>query len=191
MTRANITSGHPYGTIWKKTLGLAPFRKRRSSAASNSQARGLSELVTRRGDVLLVDDAAAIDLQPEPIPPDWILSGIPSASAKMVRRSKDWVSNIAVWECTAGRFNWYYSKDEILFVVSGSATLTNERGDERELGPGDTVFFPAGVSCTWPVKDRIRKVAIVRETLWRPLGVCVKVWAKLGRIVGLSDKSPL
>jgi uncharacterized cupin superfamily protein len=156
-----------------------------------SASSGLSFLRAGRDDVLLVKNAAAIDLEPEPIPRDWILSGTPVASAKMLLRTRDWASSIVVWECTAGRFNWHYNKDEILFIVSGQATLTNDRGEEREFGPGEVVFFPAGVSCTWHVKDRIRKVAILRETLWRPLGMCVKAWAKLLRTVGVGSKSPL
>jgi uncharacterized protein len=53
-------------------------------------------------------------------------------------------SVILVWECTAGRFHWHYVKDEVLVVVVGEAFVTNEKGEERRLGPGDLAFFPAG-----------------------------------------------
>lgn len=140
---------------------------------------------------ILLADPVAVDLQPEPIPHDWILSGEPEASAKMLARSDDWMSTIVVWECTPGRFNWHYNKDEILVVLSGDATITNDKGEERRFQAGDVVFFPAGVSCTWVVKNRIRKVAILRETLWRPLGMGLKAWSKVLRMVGLAGKSPL
>lgn len=163
----------------------------RANPDSVSPTGGLSYLVTGKGDVLLLDNPAEIDLEPEPIPPEWILSGAPEASAKLLLRGRDWLQSIVVWECTPGRFNWHYNKDEILFIVFGHATLTSYGGEEREFGPGDTVFFPAGVSCTWQIKDRVRKVAILRETLWWPLGMTVKVWLKLLRTVGLGGKSPL
>ena len=190
-TLSTVSGKSRYNSTLQKALRLIPFGKTRVPASSISPARGLSYLTTSQGDVLLVDNPGAIDLEPEPIPRDWILSGAPEASAKTLQRGRDWLQSIVVWECTAGLFKWHYNKDEILFVIAGHATLTNERGEEREFGPGDTVFFPAGVSCTWLIKDRVRKVAILRETLWWPLGVFVKVWAKLLRMLGLAGKSPL
>jgi len=175
----------------QKAFRLVPFMKGRARSTSISPASGLSYLKTHQGNVLVVDNPAVIDLEPEPVPHDWIVSGSPEAKARMVLRSRDWLQSIVIWDCTAGQFNWHYNKDEILFVISGHATLTNESGEEREFGPGDTVFFPAGVSCTWLVKDPVRKVAILRETLFWPLGVFVKVWLKLFRMVGLAGKSPL
>ena len=185
---SNVSGKSRNHSTLQKALNGISFRRKKRGPDSIS---GLSHLITGRGEVFLVDDPGAIGLEPEPIPRDWILSGAPQASAKMLMRGRDWLQSIVVWECTPGRFNWHYNKDETLFVVAGHATLTNERGEEREFGPGDTVFFPAGVSCTWLIKDRIRKVAILRETLWWPLGVCVKIWAKLLRMVGLGGKSPL
>jgi uncharacterized cupin superfamily protein len=138
-----------------------------------------------------VAESAAVDLDPEPIPSDWILSGTPVATAKRLSRSRDWTSNLVVWECTAGRFNWHYNKDETLVVVSGSAVIKDDDGKERRFGPGDVVYFPAGSSSEWRIDDRIRKVAIVRETLWWPFGMCLKIWNKLLRLVGIGGNSPL
>jgi uncharacterized protein len=177
-------------TPFQKALGLIPFVKERAPYTPPARASGLSRITTDHGSVLLVDNPAAIVLKPEPVPHDWILSGNPEATATMLLRSPDWLQSIVVWECTPGRFNWHYNKDEVLFVISGHATLTSTNGDERDFGPGDTVFFPAGVSCTWLVRDTIRKVAILRETLFSPLGVFVRVWVKLLRTVGLAGKSP-
>jgi uncharacterized cupin superfamily protein len=146
-------------------------------------ARGTRNIVTAT--------AATVDLGPEPIPPDWILSGTPEARSRKLATSHDWTSSVVVWDCTEGRFNWHYSKDEALVVLSGEVFITNEIGEERRLGPGDLGFFPAGSSCTWNVTARVRKVAVVRETLWRPLGLCVKVLNKLLRVAGVAGKSPL
>lgn len=187
---SQISGKSKNGTTLQKAPRLVAFMRGKPSVPI-SLASGLSYLATNHGDVLLVDNPAAIDLKAEPVPHDWILSGTPEAAAKMLLRSRDWLQTIVVWECTPGRFNWHYNKDEVLFVLSGHATLTNESGEEREFGPGDTVFFPAGVSCTWLVRDRIRKVAILRETLFWPLGFFIKVSVKLLGMVGLAGKSPL
>jgi uncharacterized protein len=159
--------------------------------ASTAHSRGFSVLGAGRADILLVDNPAVIDLEPQPIPRDWILAGAPVASAKMLSRSRDWTASIIVWDCTPGRFSYYYKKDEILFVISGQATITNKEGQKLDFEPGAVVYIPAGASCVWDVKDRIRKVAIMRETLWQPLGICVKVSAKLLRVAGIGGKSPL
>src|SRR5277367_5263618 len=135
---------------------------------------------------IVMTTPATLELEPQarPILPGWVLSGKPAQRTKSLARSHDWTSNMVVWECSAGSFNWHYSQDETLFVVSGEAFISNGTGEERCLGPGDFAFFPAGTSATWRVPSKVRKVAVVRETLWRPLGFCLKAWSKLLRVSG-------
>jgi uncharacterized cupin superfamily protein len=123
--------------------------------------------------------------------PSWVLSGVPVTISKNVMRSHDWISNIVVWECTAGSFTWHYSKDEVVIVVSGEVFITNQKGEERRLGPGDLAFFPNGSSSTWRVPQGVRKIAVLRETVWRPLGFGLKVGKKLLRMAGIGGESPL
>jgi uncharacterized protein len=132
-----------------------------------------------------------VELDPEPIPQDWILSGTPVARSRNLSRSRDLTSSMVVWDCTAGRFHWHYTQDETIVVVSGEAFMMNENGEERRFGPGDVAFFPAGTTRTWRVAHHIRKVAVLRETMGRPLGLCLKAWKKLQRVVGLGSKMVL
>jgi uncharacterized protein len=142
---------------------------------------------------ILIATPAAFELeaQAQPILPGWVLSGAPASRTRNVVRSHDFTSNIVVWECTAGIFEWHYNKDEILFVIAGEAFITDEKGEERRLGPGDIAFFPAGTSCTWRVPELIKKIAVVRETMWRPLGLGLKACKKLLRVAGIGGESPL
>ncbi len=140
---------------------------------------------------IMLTTPADLELEPEPIPRDWILSGAPQARCKKLVRSHDSTSSIVVWDCTAGRFNWHFSQDEAIIVVSGEAVMINEKGEERRFSAGDLGFFPAGTSCTWLVTDHIRKIGILRETIWRPLGLAVKAWHWLLRTLGLGAKSAL
>jgi hypothetical protein len=133
----------------------------------------------------------SVELDPEPLPQEWILSDAPVARSKILVRSRDWTSSVVVWDCTAGRFTWHYGQDETIFVVSGEAFLLLENGEERRFGPGEVGFFPAGTTCTWRVAENIRKVAVLRESMWPPLGFCLKGFKKVLRIIGLSGKSPL
>jgi uncharacterized cupin superfamily protein len=127
--------------------------------------------------------AGATDLKPAPIPADWILNGTPHARNKELATSHDGTSSILVWDCTAGRFNWHYTEDEIVVVTSGEAFITSETGEERRLGPGDMGFFPAGTSCTWRVPNHVRKVAVFRQPMPRPLGSALRAWNRLLRSV--------
>jgi uncharacterized cupin superfamily protein len=159
------------------------------NASAEPTAAGYSESALLRSIVMTAP--ANVDLDPEPLPQEWILSGTPLARSKILVRSRDWTSSVVVWDCSAGSFTWHYSQDETIFVISGEAFLLLENGSERRFGPGEVGFFPAGTTCTWRVAESIRKVAVLRESMWRPLGVCLKAWKKLLRTVGLSGKSPL
>jgi hypothetical protein len=95
--------------------------------------------------------------------------------------SRDWSSTVVVWDCTPGSFRWRYSKDETVHFLSGEAFMMDDRGKEHRFGAGDIAFFPAGTACSWRVTEHIRKVAVVRETMWRPLGFVLKVSKKILR----------
>ena len=140
---------------------------------------------------IILEAAALAALDPAPISPDWILAGTPQARSKLLAKSHDRTSSIMVWECTAGRFNWHYSEDETVVVISGEVFITSEEGEERRLGQGDMGFFPAGSSCTWRINDSIKKVAVLRKDMPFVLGFGVRVWNKLLRIVGLRGQSSL
>jgi len=140
---------------------------------------------------ILIIAPATTELQPEAIPPDWILSGAPVARKIKLATSHDWASSIVVWDCTPGRFQWHYMQDEAVFVISGEAFLINEKGEERRFGVGDFGFFPAGTTCSWRVSEDFRKVAVLREPMWRPLGFAFKVTKKILRAVGILGKSPI
>lgn len=131
---------------------------------------------------------ARVELSPSSLPAEWIISGTPKAWNKEVSTSHDRISQIVVWECTAGLFKWHYQKDESVVVMSGEAFLIKPDGQEVRFGAGDVGFFPAGTICTWRVPGPFRKVAVLREPMWQPIGYAAKAWNRLLRIVGLSSK---
>ncbi len=141
--------------------------------------------------LIVIEAAASTGLEAAPISPDWILAGTPEARSKMLAKSHDRTSSITVWECTAGRFNWHYSEDETVVVISGEAFITTEKDKERRLSQGDMGFFPAGSSCTWRIDDRVKKVAVLRKDLPPLLGIGVRAWHKFLRIIGLRGQSSL
>ena len=61
------------------------------------------------------------------------------------------------WGCGVSTFPWHYDCTETCYVLEGRVTV--ETAEEKvEIGPGDLVTFPAGLCCTWRVREPIRKV---------------------------------
>jgi len=147
----------------------------------------------RRPDVevtqIVIADPSTVVLDPKPIEPRWIIDGTPQAHARELARSADGTAVVVVWSCTAGRFHWHYSVDETMHVVSGEVFVTNHDGAECRLGPGDMAFFPAGSRSQWRVPCAVRKLAVCRHSLPKPLGFAVRAWTRLTALISLSPAS--
>ena len=113
--------------------------------------------------------AARADLMPSPIRANWVLEGNPVARNQLLSVSADGNARSYIWDCTAGRFNWFYEADETVYVIEGGVVLTDETGTARRLCAGDAVFFPAGAHAEWLVENYIRKFALIRTPLPKPL----------------------
>jgi uncharacterized cupin superfamily protein len=76
--------------------------------------------------------------------------------------SADGTANTYFWDCTAGRFNWFYAFDETLHILEGSFSLKDPSGWTRSVAVGDVIFFPAGAKAEWTVPTYVRKLAFLR-----------------------------
>jgi uncharacterized cupin superfamily protein len=126
---------------------------------------------------------ADVDLDPAPIPADWIIEGNPQARSKRLAASADGTSTVMAWSCTAGRFKWHYTVDETIHLISGEVFVTDENDNVRRVGPGDMVFFPAGSVSTWYIPDHVRKFAVCRHSMPRVAGFALRAWNKIVGIV--------
>ncbi len=125
-----------------------------------------------------------VELAPAPIPAHWVIDGDPRAYATKLTTSADGTCGVFVWSCTPGRFRWHYVVDETLHIISGEVFVTDEKGRGRRLGPGDVAIFPAGSSSVWHVTKDIKKLAMCRHTIPRPIGFAVRAWKKIFAILG-------
>lgn len=62
-----------------------------------------------------------------------------------------------VWEKEVSKFPWTYDRQETCYFLEGRVIVTPEGGEPVELGEGDLVTFPAGMSCTWDIKEPVEK----------------------------------
>jgi len=81
-----------------------------------------------------------------------------------------------IWDCTAGRFNWFYSFDETVYVLEGSVLLKDSNGAQRRVSAGETVHFPTGSHAEWVVDKYIRKIAFCSSPLPMPLKLLRRAW---------------
>lgn len=62
-----------------------------------------------------------------------------------------------IWECEPSTFSWHYDQKEVCYILEGDIEVEDLHGNIISFGPGDWVEFEAGLSCTWRVKEHIRK----------------------------------
>jgi uncharacterized cupin superfamily protein len=132
---------------------------------------------------------AEVSLNPSPIHPGWVLEGNPVARNKVLSSSADGTASTLIWDCTAGRFNWFYDVDETIYIIAGGVVVIDDSGNARRLSAGDTIFFPAGAHAEWDVEDYIRKIAFCRVPLPRPLVFAKKGYRFLKRRLGTGNEN--
>ncbi len=62
-----------------------------------------------------------------------------------------------IWEKEVSRFDWYYDSIKECYLLEGKVVVETEDGEKVEFGKGDFVTFPKGLSCTWDIKEPVRK----------------------------------
>jgi uncharacterized cupin superfamily protein len=67
------------------------------------------------------------------------------------------VFNWPIWTKEISEFPWSYDTSETCYFLEGEVVVTPEGGEPVEIGKGDLVTFPAGMSCTWNIKKDVRK----------------------------------
>src|SRR5579871_1047996 len=135
-------------------------------------------------------DFASVDveLQAAPIRPAWILEGNPIARNKFLFVTEDRQLRTLVWDCTAGRFNWFYDEDETVYIMQGSVTIRRGDGTVVTLQPGDLAFFHQGSSAEWTVDRYVRKLAYLRAVPSRDVNFAWRVSRALRRRFGRAPR---
>ncbi len=67
------------------------------------------------------------------------------------------VFNWSIWEKEASTFPWTYDSSETCYFLQGDVIVTSEGGEPVQVGKGDLVIFPAGMSCVWEIREAVRK----------------------------------
>jgi uncharacterized cupin superfamily protein len=62
-----------------------------------------------------------------------------------------------IWEKAASVFDWHYDEIEECYFLNGKVSVHTKDGKKVSFGKGDFVTFPKGLSCTWNIKEDVRK----------------------------------
>jgi uncharacterized protein len=129
-----------------------------------------------------------VNLTPRPIESSWIIEGKPDAQWCVLSQSADGLASTMVWECSAGKFNWYYDFDETILILEGSIVLESDTMPATRYVAGDVIFFKDGAHARWHIEDRVRKLAFCRKTQPVWLGFALRVFLKLKKIMISPDE---
>jgi hypothetical protein len=132
-----------------------------------------------------------VDLTPRPIEPSWIIEGKPEAHWCVLSKSADGLASTMVWQCSEGKFDWYYDFDETILILEGAIVLENGTMPPTRYGPGDVIFFKDGAHARWHVEGFVKKLAFCRKTQPVWLGFALRVVLKLKKIfLPAGDRQP-
>lgn len=67
------------------------------------------------------------------------------------------VTKWPTWSKEVSIFKWHFLEQEIAYILEGECVITPEIGSPVTFRKGDLVTFPAGMKCTWEVKQPLHK----------------------------------
>jgi len=62
-----------------------------------------------------------------------------------------------IWTKEVSTFPWTYDEKEVCYFLQGEVVVTPDGGEPVKIGTGDIVTFPAGLSCTWEIRQPVSK----------------------------------
>ena len=129
-----------------------------------------------------------VNLTPRPIEPSWIIEGNPQAQWCVLSKSADGLASTMVWECSEGKFNWYYDFDETILILEGSIVVESDTMPATRYVAGDVIFFRDGAHARWHVEGRVRKLAFCRKTQPVMVDFALRVFSRIRRTLLPSGK---
>ena len=110
------------------------------------------------------------------------------ARSIQLTESADGLVSTHLWDCTAGRFHWYFGVDEIVHILDGEVHVTDDDGQTVVLGVGDVGHFALHSHSVWDVPEYVRKLAFHRAP--KPVSLPVRALRKLGRTIRAPRRAP-
>ena len=62
-----------------------------------------------------------------------------------------------IWNKEVSKFPWTYDSQETCYFLEGDVLATPNCGEAVQMGKGNLVIFPAGISCRWEITKDVKK----------------------------------
>jgi uncharacterized cupin superfamily protein len=62
-----------------------------------------------------------------------------------------------IWQKEVSIFPWTYDTQETCYFLEGDVIVTPDGAQPVQMGKGDLVTFPSGMSCTWEIRSDVKK----------------------------------
>ncbi|KAL6970140.1 hypothetical protein U1Q18_029845 [Sarracenia purpurea var. burkii] len=132
-----IPSSSSYPSLSKRVLGLGY----RNSKSNSSRNQGL--IIKAAENMSTITEKQGVKIERNPPESKLIQLGV-----------KNWPK----WGCPPSKFPWTYSSKETCYLLKGKVKVYPDGSKEGvEIGAGDLVEFPKGMSCTWDVSQAVDK----------------------------------
>src|SRR4051812_29247497 len=105
-----------------------------------------------------------VELELRLIEPCWIIEGNPVSRSHIVSTSSDGTASTIIWQCSDGRFNWYYDTDETIMIREGPIVVESDGMPPKRYRPRDVIFFRDRAHPKWHVEGHVNKIAFCRKT---------------------------
>jgi uncharacterized cupin superfamily protein len=93
-----------------------------------------------------------------------LFEGNPVAELSLLSKSADEQAWTVIWQCSEGKFHWYYDFNETILILEGSIVIEGDGVPPTRYTAGDVIFFKNGAHAKWHVESQVRKLAFCRKT---------------------------
>jgi len=67
------------------------------------------------------------------------------------------ISSWPIWTKEVSEFPWTYDEQETCYLIEGDVVVKPDNGSQVQIGKGDLVVFPEGMSCIWNIRKNVKK----------------------------------
>ncbi len=119
--------------------------------------------ITSPAPSLVVDGAAPLS-SIAVNPSDPLLGPPPVLHARTAFENATGAWRIGVWQTGPyHRSKGPFPRYELMHILEGEASITDQRGNVETYGPGETLFIPKGTECNFLVGEHLRKIYCILD----------------------------
>jgi uncharacterized cupin superfamily protein len=110
---------------------------------------------------LLAIDTATVEAEPGAPAADRLIAGEPRFLTWNVEEQPGGLY-AGIWESTPGKWRIVYDEWEFCHILAGVSVISEDGGETRTVGTGDSFVLKPGFKGTWEVLETTRKEYVIK-----------------------------